>query len=93
MLEGFKCYPCPLNPSNSNGNPEELKHCTQGLSVKIIARNLKRPEKSVKGWLDGERKIPFWVPKLLRLRHMEKTIQMRQMGFGEQLESPSTASK
>lgn len=71
-------------PNTRYGNPEELRYYTQGLSIKVIAKDLKRSEKSVKAWLDGERKIPFWVPELLRLRHMERDLTMRQMGFGDQ---------
>ena len=71
-------------PNTRYGNPEELRYYTQGLSIKVIAKNLKRSEKSVKAWLDGERKIPFWVPELLRLRNMERDLTMRQMGFGDQ---------
>lgn len=71
-------------PNTRYGNPTELRYYTQGLSAKEIARQLKRSEKSVTEWLNGNRKIPFWVPELLRLRHMEADLRMRQMGFGEQ---------
>lgn len=71
-------------PNTRYGNPTELLYYTQGLSVKDIAKQLKRSEKSVSEWLNGNRKIPFWVPELLRLRHLEADLRMRQMGFGEQ---------
>jgi hypothetical protein len=71
-------------PNTRYGNPTELRYYTQGLSAKQIAQQLKRSEKSVTEWLNGNRKIPFWVPELLRLRHMEADLRMRQMGFGEQ---------
>ena len=71
-------------PNTRYGNPEELRHYSQGLPVKIIAKKLKRSEKSVTAWLNGDRKIPFWVPELLRLWHMERDLTMRQMGFGDQ---------
>lgn len=71
-------------PNTRYGNSTELLYYTQGLSVKDIAKQLKRSEKSVSEWLNGNRKIPFWVPELLRLRHLEADLRMRQMGFGEQ---------
>jgi transcriptional regulator with XRE-family HTH domain len=71
-------------PNTRYGNLNELLYYTQGLSVKDIAKQLKRSEKSVSEWLNGNRKIPFWVPELLRLRHLEADLRMRQMGFGEQ---------
>jgi len=71
-------------PNTRYGNPEELRYYSQGLTVKIIAKKLKRSEKSINAWLNGNRKIPFWVPELLRLWHMERDLTMRQMGFGDQ---------
>jgi hypothetical protein len=71
-------------PNTRYGNLTELRYYTQGLSAKQIAKQLKRSEKSVTEWLNGNRKIPFWVPELLRLRHMEADLRMRQMGFRDQ---------
>jgi hypothetical protein len=71
-------------PNTRYGNPEELRYYSQGMSIKELAKQLKRSEKSIKQWLSFEKKVPYWVPELLRLRHMEKDLVMRQMGFGEQ---------
>lgn len=71
-------------PNSRYGNPEELKYYSQGMSIRELAKQLKRSEKSVKQWLSFEKKVPYWVPELLRLRHMEADLRMRQMGFGEQ---------
>lgn len=71
-------------PNSRYGNPEELKYYSQGMPIKALAKKLKRSEKSVKQWLSLEKKVPYWVPELLRLWHMEKDLIMRQMGFGEQ---------
>jgi hypothetical protein len=68
-------------PNSRYGNPEELRYYTQGASIKEIARQLKRSEKSVKQWLSFEKKVPYWVPELLRLRHMEHLLIMREMGM------------
>ncbi|WP_353154237.1 hypothetical protein [Herminiimonas fonticola] len=71
-------------PNTRYGNPEELRYYTQGIPIKDIARRLKRSEKSIKQWLSLEKKIPYWVPELLRLWSMERNLILRQMGFTEQ---------
>jgi len=71
-------------PNTRYGNPEELKYYSQGMPIKALAKKLKRSEKSVKQWLSLEKKVPYWVPELLRLWHMERDMTMRQMGFGDQ---------
>ncbi len=70
-------------PNTRYGNPTELQYYTQGLTIKQIAKQLRRSEKSVSEWINGGRKIPFWVPELLRLRHMESQMKLRQMGIAD----------
>lgn len=71
-------------PNTRYGNPEELRYYTQGMSIKEIAKRLKRSEKSVGQWLSFEKKVPYWVPELLRLWNMERNLILRQMGMGEE---------
>jgi hypothetical protein len=47
--------------------------------VRTLARSLRRDERTVKDWLSAKKKVPFWVPELLRLRHMEACELNRQM--------------
>jgi hypothetical protein len=47
----------------------------------LIAKRLKRSERSVHDWLHGKRKVPWWVPEILRLQHFEYYDRLRQMGF------------
>ncbi len=68
-------------PNTRYGNPTELQYYSQGLSEKELAKELKRSEKTVKNWLQGKYKIPFWVPELMRLRHLEAEIKFKQMGI------------
>jgi hypothetical protein len=49
--------------------------------IKALARSLRRDERTVKDWLTAKKKVPFWVPELLRLRHMEACDINRQMGI------------
>jgi hypothetical protein len=46
-----------------------------------LAKSLRRDERTVRDWLNAKRKVPFWVPELLRLRHMERNEIARQMGI------------
>ncbi|MES2027443.1 MAG: hypothetical protein V4448_17995 [Pseudomonadota bacterium] len=70
-------------PNTRYGNPEEMKYYTQGLKIEDICRRLKRSKKSVQAWLNGDRKVPWWVPELLRLQRMEHVERLRQMGMGD----------
>lgn len=70
-------------PNTRYGNPEELRYYTEGMSIKEVAKRLKRSEKSVKQWLSFEKKVPYWVPELLRLWDLERGLILRQMGMGE----------
>lgn len=70
-------------PNLRYGNPEEMRYYTKGVPIDEICRNLKRSKKSVQAWLNGDRKVPWWVPELLRLQHMEHRNRMREMGIGE----------
>ncbi|WP_061789623.1 helix-turn-helix domain-containing protein [Herbaspirillum rubrisubalbicans] len=68
-------------PNIRYGHQGELEFWMQGHSVKEIAKRLKRSERSVHDWLHGKRKIPWWVPEILRLQHYEYQDRLRQMGF------------
>ncbi|MDR6394259.1 hypothetical protein [Herbaspirillum seropedicae] len=70
------------NYANSLGREKaRLEFWMHGRSVKVIAKRLKRSERSVHDWLTGKRKIPWWVPEILRLQHYEYQDRLRQMGF------------
>lgn len=68
-------------PNTRYGNPTEMQFYTQGIPIKELSKRLKRSEKSIRAWLNGDRKIPWWIPELLRLQQMEHTAIMRQMSF------------
>lgn len=63
------------------GNPVELQYFVQGRSIKDVARQLRRSERSVKDWLEGKKKLPWWVPEIIRLQHGEHMENLRQMGM------------
>lgn len=69
-------------PNLRYGNPNEMAYYTRGVPVKELARRLRRSERSVKNWLAGTTKVPWWIPELLRLQCMENRERHRQMGLG-----------
>jgi hypothetical protein len=66
-------------PNLRYGNPNELNYYAQGIPVKELARRLRRSERSVRNWLTGAQRVPWWIPELLRLQHWEHIEKMRQM--------------
>ncbi|WP_175899108.1 helix-turn-helix domain-containing protein [Burkholderia vietnamiensis] len=66
-------------PNLRYGNPAELRHYADGRSIKQLARELRRSERSVHDWLTGRERVPFWVPELLRLRSFEHWHRVREM--------------
>ncbi|MEO6935145.1 MAG: hypothetical protein ABI171_07355 [Collimonas sp.] len=70
-----------LYPNKRYGNPEGLKYWAMGIPLNQLAYRLRRTERCVSNWLDGTKKIPFWVPELLRLQNMEHEHIMWQMGI------------
>ena len=66
-------------PNLRYGNPLELAHYAQPFPLKELAKRLRRSERSVSDWLQGRAKVPWWVPEILRLQHMERVERMRQM--------------
>ncbi|NPT42824.1 hypothetical protein GNZ12_16200 [Paraburkholderia sp. 1N] len=69
-------------PNLRYGNPREMAYYAQGRSLKDLARELRRSERSVRDWLSGRERVPWWVPELLRLRDMEHDLRLRQMNIG-----------
>ncbi|MDP3671725.1 MAG: hypothetical protein Q8R69_18790 [Telluria sp.] len=61
------------------GNPNEFAYYAIGIPVKDMAKRLRRSERSVKDWLSGKKKMPWWIPELLRLQRMESVERSRQM--------------
>jgi len=70
-------------PNLRYGNPTELRHYAQGMPISDLARQLRRSERTVSNWLTEQQRVPFWVPELLRLRNMERAVQLRRMGIAQ----------
>jgi hypothetical protein len=69
-------------PNLRYGNPTEMAYYAMGVPLPILARRLRRDERTVRDWLAGRTRVPWWVPEILRLKHMEADLRHRQMGFG-----------
>lgn len=69
-------------PNRRYGNPAEMAYYTMGVPTSVIARRMRRDERTIRDWLTGRAKVPWWVPEILRLQHMENDLRSRQMGMG-----------
>jgi hypothetical protein len=60
-------------PNRRYGNPAEFQYylMCQGDDYAAMARILRRDERTVRDWASGRRKMPWWVPELLRLKRDE----------------------
>jgi hypothetical protein len=68
-------------PNLRYGNPAELEHQARGIPLKVLAKMLRRSERSVRDWMAGEKKMPWWVPEVLRLRNIEWEDYRRLAGM------------
>jgi hypothetical protein len=68
-------------PTLRYGNPNEFAHYVQGVPIRHVAQQLRRSERSVQQWLSGTEKMPWWVPEVIRLQHMEQQDRLRQMTY------------
>ena len=67
-------------PNRRYGNPAAMRHYAMWYgSTKELARALKRSEKSVRDWLSGRARVPWWVPEIMRLQQMEHNDTARQI--------------
>lgn len=69
-------------PNLRYGNPTEMAYYAMGVSVPDLARRLRRDERTVRDWLNGRTRVPWWVPEILRLKRMEAELRHKQMGMG-----------
>lgn len=72
-------------PNLRYGNPNELAYYAQFYPkkerVRLLSRQLRRSERTIRNWLDGKEKLPWWVTEIIRLQKMEHDEMMRQMGM------------
>ena len=66
-------------PNLRYGKPAELAHYAMGIPLDQLARTLRRDERTVRDWLSGKTRVPWWVPEYMRQRQMEQADIRRQM--------------
>lgn len=67
-------------PNRRYGNPTAMQHYALWYgTVPELAKSLKRSERTVRDWMNGKTKVPWWVPEIMRLQKMEHDEMVRQM--------------
>ena len=69
-------------PNLRYGNPTEFAYYAMGVPLADLARRLRRDERTVRDWLSGRTRVPWWVPEIMRLKRIEADLRHRQMGMG-----------
>jgi hypothetical protein len=77
-------------PNLKHGNPTELAFYALGVSLPDLARHLRRDERTVRDWLTGHTRVPWWVPEILRLEWIEADLRHRQMFWAVSHQTPMT---
>lgn len=66
-------------PNLRYGNPAEFAYYAMGVPLADLARRLRRDERTVRDWLIGRTRVPWSVPEIMRLKHLEADLRHRQM--------------
>ena len=62
-------------PNLRYGNPTEFQYYAMGRPLKDLSRTLRRDERTIRDWLTGRAKVPWWVPEIMRLRRFEARLR------------------
>lgn len=77
-------------PNRRYGNPTELAYYAMFQPLPELARRLRRDERTVRDWISGRTRVPWWVPEILRLKRMEAELRHRQMFWAMPDKKPLT---
>lgn len=66
-------------PNLRYGNPTEFAYYAMGRTHAELARALRRDERTIRDWLSGRARVPWWVPEIMRLKRLEADLRHRQM--------------
>jgi hypothetical protein len=77
-------------PNLRYGNPTEFAYYAMGRTLPELARQLRRDERTIRDWLSGRAKVPWWVPEIMRLKHLEADLRHRQMFWSVVDKAPVT---
>jgi hypothetical protein len=68
-------------PNRRYADKEDLIYYAENWTIPALAKHLKRDQKTIRNWISGAQKVPWWVPEILRLERYEKHHQLRQMNI------------
>ena len=67
-------------PNLRYGNPTAMAHYAIWYGdTATLAKALRRDVRTVRDWLSGTARVPFWVPELMRLQQLEHAQMVYQM--------------
>lgn len=69
-------------PNLRYGNPSEFAYYAMGRTLPELSRSLRRDERTIRDWLSGRTRVPWWVSEIMRLQRLELDLRQRQMGSG-----------
>lgn len=78
-------------PNLRYGNPTEFAYYAMGRTHAELARVLRRDERTIRDWLSGRARVPWWVPEIMRLQRLE--LQQRQYQMFGHIEAERRATK
>lgn len=68
-------------PNLRYGNPAEFAFYARGIPIDDLSRQLRYAPGTLRSYLDGTEKMPWWIPELMRLQQWEARERMRQMNM------------
>jgi hypothetical protein len=67
-------------PNKRYGNPTAMAHYALWYgTTAALAQSLRRDERTVRDWLSGRARVPWWVPEVMRLQKMEHDAMVYQI--------------
>ena len=67
-------------PNLRYGNPTAMQHYAMWYGdTATLARSLRRDERTVKDWLAGRARVPWWVPEIMRMQQAEHAAMVYRM--------------
>ncbi len=67
-------------PNRRYGSPTAMEHYAIWYGSEAnLAKALKRSRRTVRDWITGRAKVPWWVPEIMRLQQMEHNAMVYRM--------------
>ena len=67
-------------PNQRYGNPTAMAHYAMWYGTEAaLAKALRRDPRTVRDWLSGAARVPWWVPEVMRLQKLEHDAMVYQI--------------